>query len=101
VVPVSSTKSIAPKRSGKNIVLFLFRKYINKAKITINVTIHTLRHSFATHLLESGTSIYDIKKLLGHSNINTTCVYLHLVKIESLNVTSPLDQIAESEKANG
>lgn len=79
----------------------LFRKYINKAKITKNVTVHTLRHSFATHLLESGTSIYHIKQLLGHSNINTTCVYLHLVKIESLNVTSPLDQIAESEKANG
>lgn len=79
----------------------LFRKYINKAKITKNVTVHTLRHSFATHLLESGTSIYHIKQLLGHSNINTTCVYLHLVKIESLNVTSPLDQIAEPEKANG
>lgn len=79
----------------------LFRKYIKKAKITKNVTVHTLRHSFATHLLESGTSIYHIKQLLGHSNINTTCVYLHLVKIESLNVTSPLDQIAESEKANG
>jgi len=60
-----------------------------------------MRHSFATHLLESGTSIYHIKQLLGHSNINTTCVYLHLVKIESLNVISPLDQMAESEKTNG
>jgi len=82
-------------------VQYLFRKYINKAKINKNVTVHTLRHCFATHLLESGTSIYHIKQLLGHSNINTTCVYLHLVKIESLNVTSPLDQIAESEKTNG
>lgn len=80
----------------------LFRKYIKKAKITKNVTVHTLRHSFATHLLESGTSIYHIKQLLGHSNINTTCVYLHLVKIESLNATSPLDQMAtQSEKDNG
>ena len=78
----------------------LFRKYITKAKINKNVTVHTLRHCFATHLLESGTSIYHIKQLLGHSNINTTCVYLHLVKIESLDVTSPLDQIAESEKTN-
>jgi integrase/recombinase XerD len=51
--------------------------------------------------LESGTSIYNIKQLLGHSNINTTCVYLHLVKIESLNVTSPLDQMVALEKANG
>jgi len=79
----------------------LFHKYVKKAKITKNVTVHTMRHSFATHLLESGTSIYHIKQLLGHSNINTTCVYLHLVKIESLNVTSPLDQMAESDKDNG
>ncbi len=79
----------------------LFKKYVKKAKITKNVSVHTMRHSFATHLLESGTSIYHIKQLLGHSNINTTCVYLHLVKIESLNVISPLDQISESEKANG
>jgi site-specific recombinase XerD len=79
----------------------LFHKYVKKAKITKDVTVHTLRHCFATHLLESGASIYHIKQLLGHSNINTTCVYLHLVKIESLNVTSPLDQMAESEKANG
>ncbi|KJS15385.1 MAG: integrase [Peptococcaceae bacterium BRH_c4b] len=79
----------------------LFNKYVSKAKITKNVTVHTLRHCFATHLLESGTSIYHIKQLLGHSNINTTCFYLHLVKIESLDVTSPLDRMAESEKANG
>jgi len=59
-----------------------------------------MRHSFATHLLESGISIYHIKQLLGHSNINTTCIYLHLVKIESLNVTSPLDQMTESEEDN-
>lgn len=79
----------------------IFKKYVKKAKITKNVSVHTMRHSFATHLLESGTSIYHIKQLLGHSNINTTCVYLHLVKIESLNVKSPLDQMAQSEKANG
>ena len=80
----------------------LFNKYVKKANITKNVTVHTMRHSFATHLLESGISIYHIKQLLGHSNINTTCVYLHLIKIKSLNITSPLEQMAsESEKANG
>ena len=78
----------------------LFKKYVKKANITKNVTVHTMRHSFATHLLESGISIYHIKQLLGHSNINTTCIYLHLVKIESLNVTSPLDQMTESEEDN-
>lgn len=79
----------------------IFHKYINKAKITKNVTAHSLRHSFATHLLESGTSIFHIKQLLGHSDISTTCFYLHLLKIESLNVKSPLDQMAASEKVNG
>lgn len=79
----------------------LFNKYVKKANITKKVTVHTIRHSFATHLLESGTSIYKIKQLLGHSNINTTCIYLHLVKIESLKVISPLDQMAGSDKTNG
>ncbi|GAA0180887.1 site-specific integrase [Clostridium sediminicola] len=79
----------------------IFRKYIKKAKITKKVTLHTLRHSFATHLLESGTNIFHIKQLLGHSNIRTTCVYLHILKIESLNVISPLDTLIETEKTNG
>ena len=59
------------------------------------------RHSFATHLLESGTSIFHIKQLLGHSDISSTCFYLHLLKIESLNVKSPLDILIETEKTNG
>jgi integrase/recombinase XerD len=78
----------------------IFRKYLKKAEITKNVTVHSLRHSFATHLLESGTNIYHIKQLLGHSNIRTTCIYLHLLKIESLNVCSPLDMLTETEKPN-
>jgi site-specific recombinase XerD len=79
----------------------IFRKYIDKAKISKKVTIHSLRHSFATHLLESGTSIFHIKQLLGHSDISTTCFYLHLLKIESLDVKSPLDSLAKLEKTNG
>jgi site-specific recombinase XerD len=78
----------------------LFHKYISKAKITKNVTVHTMRHSFATHLLESGTSVFHIKQLLGHSDIASTCFYLHLLKIESLGVKSPLDQLAQLDKAN-
>ena len=79
----------------------IFHKFINKAKITKKVTVHSLRHSFATHLLESGTSIFHIKQLLGHSDISTTCFYLHLLKIEFLNVKSPLDTLSEMEKTNG
>ncbi|MHB8077577.1 tyrosine-type recombinase/integrase [Desulfosporosinus fructosivorans] len=69
----------------------IFNKYKNIAGITKDVSTHTLRHCFSTHLLESGVSIFHIKQLLGHSDISTTCFYLHLVKIESLNITSPLD----------
>ncbi|HEY5525694.1 MAG TPA: site-specific integrase [Clostridium sp.] len=79
----------------------IFHKFIDKAKITKKVTVHSLRHSFATHLLESGTSIFHIKQLLGHSDISTTCFYLHLLKIEFLNVKSPLDTLSEMEKTNG
>lgn len=71
----------------------IFRKAKTLAGITKDVTIHTLRHSFATHLLEDGVSIFHIKQLLGHSHISTTCFYLHLIKISELNVTSPLDKI--------
>src|SRR5665648_1072554 len=67
----------------------IFHKYINKTNITKKVTVHSIRHSFATHLLEVRTSIFHIKQLLGHSDISTTCFYLHLLKIESLNVVSP------------
>jgi len=79
----------------------IFHKYINKTDITKKVTIHSIRHSFATHLLEVGTSIFHIKQLLGHSDISTTCFYLHLLKIQSLNVISPLDMLTEMNKANG
>ena len=69
----------------------IFNKYKNIVGITKDVSTHTLRHCFATHLLESGISIFHIKQLLGHSDISTTCFYLHLLKLDSLNITSPLD----------
>ncbi len=75
----------------------IFQKAKNRAGITKKVSIHTLRHSFATHLLENGVSIYHIKQLLGHADISTTCFYLHLVKISELNVKSPLDVHAEGK----
>ncbi len=75
----------------------VFRKCKDQAGITKKVTSHSLRHAFATHLLENGVSIFHIKQLLGHSDISTTCFYLHLVKISELNVVSPLDTLAAGD----
>jgi integron integrase len=63
-----------------------------KALITKPVTVHTLRHSFATHLLESGTDLRTIQELLGHANIQTTMVYTHVAHKNALAVISPLDR---------
>lgn len=62
-----------------------------KANIKLNVTPHTLRHSFATHLLESGTDIRYIQKLLGHSRLETTSIYTHVAKKDFLKVKSSFD----------
>lgn len=64
---------------------------LKNAKISKNATVHTLRHSFATHLLDAGTDICYIQRLLGHTRITTTTIYLHLRRMDLLNIKSPLD----------
>lgn len=70
----------------------LFHKYLDKVGIKKNVTVHTLRHDFATHLLQAGTDISRIKHLLGHANIQSTTFYLHLMDFE-VELVSPLDMM--------
>jgi len=61
--------------------------------VKIDVSLHTLRHTYATHLLEQGASILTIKELLGHANIDTTMIYLHLARPVAVAAFSPLDNL--------
>jgi integrase/recombinase XerD len=63
-----------------------------RAEIIKPASPHTLRHSFATHLIEAGTSLYHVQLLLGHRSPTTTTVYLHVSRMNLAQVTSPLDQ---------
>jgi len=65
----------------------------SKADINKRVTTHTLRHSFATHLLESGTNIRVVQKLLGHADVKTTEIYTHVLQQNLGAVVSPLDSL--------
>ena len=67
------------------------REAAARAKLDKRVTPHTLRHSFATHLLENGTGIRDLQDLLGHADVSTTQIYLHTAKQTGVGIRSPLD----------
>ena len=67
-----------------------FKTAVVKAGITKNASVHTLRHSFATHLLENGYDIRTIQKLMGHQNLNTTMIYTHVATRNVLGVRCPL-----------
>ena len=67
------------------------REAVGKAKIVKQVGCHTLRHSFATQLLEAGYDIRTIQELLGHKDVRTTMVYTHVLSKGGHGVKSPLD----------
>jgi len=74
-------------------IQFVLRESVKKTAIQKPVTVHTLRHSYATHLLEDGLDIVTIKELLGHEHIATTMVYLQITPVQLHKAHSPLDSL--------
>jgi len=72
---------------------WVMRENLKKTSIAKSVNLHTLRHTYATHLLEEGLDIVTLKNLLGHADITTTMIYLHVAQCEHIKPHSPLDTL--------
>ena len=70
-----------------------FKTAVDRVGLTKNAVPHSLRHSFATHLLEGGADIRTVQELLGHEDVRTTMIYLHVMNKPGLAVKSPADLI--------
>jgi len=113
IVPLSPTMAIGLKKylKAENPHIWLFngkqpeskysvrglswvmRENLKKTSITKDVNLHSLRHSYATHLLEEGLNIVTLKELLGHAEITTTMIYLHVAQCKHIKAHSPLDTL--------
>ena len=78
---------------GERSVQYVINEALKRTDIKKQVSMHTLRHSYATHLLEDGVDIHSIQRLLGHSDLRTTMVYLHVAQIRARPAHSPLDSL--------
>jgi integron integrase len=82
---------------GEKFLQQAVKEAISKAGITKNAGCHTLRHSFATHLLEAGYDIRTVQELLGHEDVNTTMIYTHVLKKGVMDVRSPADMMGKTD----
>lgn len=74
-------------------IAWVMREALKKTGIAKEVSIHSLRHSYATHLLEDGLNIVTVKELLGHAYVDTTMIYLHIAQCPLVQAHSPLDTL--------
>jgi site-specific recombinase XerD len=72
----------------------IFKQALKKSKVQKDVGIHSLRHAFATHMLEQGVSLPIIQQMMGHKSLKTTSVYLHVQQYSIQAVQSPLDSLS-------
>ena len=118
IVPLSPTMAIGLKKyisvehphiwlfNGKKLssrysergLSWVMREALKKTTISKKVNLHSLRHTYATHLLEEGVNIVTLKELLGHSQITTTMIYLHVAQCQLIKPHSPLDTLYHREK---
>lgn len=118
IVPLSPTMAIGLKKyiKAENPHIWLFngkqpgskysmrglswvmRENLKRTSIKKDVNLHTLRHTYATHLLEEGINIVTLKELLGHAEITTTMIYLHVAQCEQVKPHSPLDTLYGRQK---
>lgn len=78
---------------GERSIQYIISEALKKTDIKKEVSMHTLRHSFATHLLEQGVDLHSIQRQLGHSDLRITMRYLHVAQIRPMPVHSPLDRL--------
>ena len=78
---------------GERSVQYVIAEALKRTEIKKDVSMHTLRHSFATHLLEDGIDIFSIQRLLGHADIRSTIIYLHVAEVKPQMAHSPLDTL--------
>jgi len=85
--------SIAGHEMSERSIQNAMAEAVKKTNIKKQVSLHTLRHSFATHLLEDGVDLYTIQNLLGHSQLRSTILYLHIAQVLPKSAKSPLDTL--------
>jgi site-specific recombinase XerD len=89
------------KRYSVRSIQHLMQKALTKVGLeNKNFTIHTIRHSFATHLLDNGTDLHTIKELLGHSSLQTTMRYMHLTSKRTEGIFNPYDALLLAKDNN-